>query len=265
MLPNEILLYIFEYLPPSSLISVSICSQKFYHLTYPLLLRSPQIDSLKKLMKLSSNRNVSSIRNLILHLQPLTRKSLELSCVFKEICIATHLHTLDISFCKGISNLDLKKLAPYLSNLVSLNVSGGFRDDKTVLSLLRSCSGSLLHLSVAWNPPLTDASLILIASYCTKLQSLDLSGCLVSDFGVLGLSRNFKDLVYNHGPVNLKNSAFELCDFQSSNVIYSGSSPTLKLVSLKRLNVSSCTLVSHTLISHLKTSHPTLEIGCFKI
>ncbi|KAJ3270813.1 hypothetical protein HK104_004851, partial [Borealophlyctis nickersoniae] len=62
-----------------------------------------------------------------------------------------NLTTLDISFCKGISNYTLQKCAYSLRHLTSLNLAGGGRSEICVIRLARECASTLRRLGLGWN------------------------------------------------------------------------------------------------------------------
>ncbi|KAI8908114.1 hypothetical protein DFJ77DRAFT_164842 [Powellomyces hirtus] len=98
-----------------------------------------------------------------------------------------HLATLDLGFCKGVSNFALQRCAHALRSLTSLNLAGGGRSEICVIKLASECRG-LRRLGLGWNSAVTDFCVREVGRWCPLLEWIDLSGCYgVGDTGILWL------------------------------------------------------------------------------
>ncbi|CAI2184670.1 12793_t:CDS:2 [Funneliformis geosporum] len=105
--------------------------------------------------------------------------------------ILQSLHTINLSFVKGITNGYLTKLlSPFFNNVRTLNLAGGSRSDTCLSSIIPNCS-KVQNLSLAWNTSLSDASINKIATICgDRLRTLDLTNCeKVSDRSMHSISK----------------------------------------------------------------------------
>ncbi|KAJ3008770.1 hypothetical protein HKX48_008341 [Thoreauomyces humboldtii] len=100
-----------------------------------------------------------------------------------------HLTTLDLGFCKGVSNFALQRCAHSLRTLTSLNLAGGGRSEICVIKLASECRG-LKRLGLGWNSAVTDFCVREVGRWCRQLEWVDLSGCYgVGDMGVMWLAK----------------------------------------------------------------------------
>ncbi|TPX64562.1 hypothetical protein SpCBS45565_g05833 [Spizellomyces sp. 'palustris'] len=100
-----------------------------------------------------------------------------------------HLTTLDLAFCKGVSNFALQRCAHALRSLVSLNLAGGGRSEICIIKVARECT-NLKRLGLGWNEAVGDFCVREVGRWCPRLEWIDLSGCWrVGDVGVVGLVR----------------------------------------------------------------------------
>ncbi|KAJ3177804.1 hypothetical protein HDU87_004326 [Geranomyces variabilis] len=98
-----------------------------------------------------------------------------------------HLATLDLGFCKGVSNFALQRCAHALRSLTSLNLAGGGRSEICVIKLASECR-DLKRLGLGWNSAVTDFCVREVGRWCPNLEWIDLSGCYgVGDTGVMWL------------------------------------------------------------------------------
>ncbi|KAJ3154357.1 hypothetical protein HDU89_008425 [Geranomyces variabilis] len=98
-----------------------------------------------------------------------------------------HLATLDLGFCKGVSNFALQRCAHALRSLTSLNLAGGGRSEICVIKLASECR-DLKRLGLGWNSAVTDFCVREVGRWCPNLEWIDLSGCYgVGDTGVIWL------------------------------------------------------------------------------
>ena len=97
---------------------------------------------------------------------------------------------LDMGFCKAVRNNEFIAVKEYCTKLESLNLSGGSRSDRIMISIAPKTT-NLKKLSLAWNVHLSDLTLFSIAQNCHKLQSIDLSHCTdISDDGIKAIALN---------------------------------------------------------------------------
>jgi EIN3-binding F-box protein len=152
-------------------------------------------------------------------------KSLSLSkCVgIKDICsapaqlpVCKSLRSLAIKDCPGFTDASLAVVGMICPQLENVNLSGlsavtdsGFLPlikssnsglvnvdlngcenltDAAVSALVKAHGASLAHLSLEGCSKITDASLFAISESCSQLAELDLSNCMVSDYGVAVLA-----------------------------------------------------------------------------
>ncbi|KAI9324784.1 hypothetical protein DFJ73DRAFT_768013 [Zopfochytrium polystomum] len=105
-----------------------------------------------------------------------------------------HLSTLDLGFCKGVTNFALQRCAHALSRLTALNLAGGGRSEICVIKVARECGPSLKRLGLGWNPAVGDFCVKEVVRLCPGLEWLDLSGChRVGDFSCLAIVRRPTD------------------------------------------------------------------------
>jgi EIN3-binding F-box protein len=75
------------------------------------------------------------------------------------------------------------------SGLVNVDLNGCENlTDAAVSALVKAHGCSLAHLSLEGCSKITDASLFAISESCSQLAELDLSNCMVSDYGVAVLA-----------------------------------------------------------------------------
>lgn len=141
----------------------------------------------------------------------------------KDICAAPaqlpvckSLRSLTIEDCPGFTDASLAVVGMICPQLENVNLSGlgavtdnGFLPlikssesglvkvdlngcenltDAAVSALVKAHGSSLAHLSLEGCSKITDASLFAISESCSQLAELDLSNCMVSDYGVAVLS-----------------------------------------------------------------------------
>ncbi|ORY01462.1 RNI-like protein [Basidiobolus meristosporus CBS 931.73] len=139
----------------------------------------------------ASRRYASLVRTIdFTQLDEVYRNSTTLSQYLVRLIpiVRTNLQRLDLGFSKGVKNFDLQRLAPWLSNLTSLNLAGGGRTDIVLTKLSKHCP-KLTHLSVSWNSQLTDFGFVEMARNCRELRALDLTNCAqISDTGIMALA-----------------------------------------------------------------------------
>ncbi|KAJ3349543.1 hypothetical protein HDU91_006374 [Kappamyces sp. JEL0680] len=177
----------------------------------------------------------------------------------------TNLTVLDLSFCKGISNSVLVRMAPFLRGIQTLNLAGGGRSDACLLAILRNCQSSLQSLNLSWNVSITDATLVFIGIYCSSLKSLDLSGCSkITDLGLMSLSRDMiRHLPFTEQPLTeqplvlpVTKGSLECTRSVSRDPSLLPRSDALKAGltnSLERLNIACCNSISSLGIDTLFT------------
>ncbi|CAL5053660.1 unnamed protein product [Urochloa decumbens] len=103
--------------------------------------------------------------------------------------------------CPQLENVNLSGLAAVTDNgflplikssesgLVNVDLNGCENlTDAAVSALVKAHGGSLAHLSLEGCSKITDASLFAISESCSQLAELDLSNCMVSDYGVAVLA-----------------------------------------------------------------------------
>ncbi|KAJ3197254.1 hypothetical protein HK101_005026 [Irineochytrium annulatum] len=99
------------------------------------------------------------------------------------------LTTLDLSFCKGVSNFSLQRSAHRLTSLEALNLAGGCRSEICVIKIATECP-RLRRLGLGWNTALGDFCVREVARLCPLLEWLDLSGCgKIGDSGCTGIAK----------------------------------------------------------------------------
>ena len=121
-----------------------------------------------------------------------SRHSTELSTHLSRLLSVSTLNltSLDISFCKGISNYTLQKCAQALRHLQYVNLAGGGRSEICVIRIATQCGSRLKGLGLGWNDNVGDFCVKEVGRLCTQLEWVDLSGCWrVGDVGVAGLAR----------------------------------------------------------------------------
>jgi EIN3-binding F-box protein len=141
----------------------------------------------------------------------------------KDICsapaqlpVCKSLRSLTIKDCPGFTDASLAVVGMICPQLENVNLSGlgavtdnGFLPlinssesglvkvdlngcenltDSAVCALVKAHGSSLAHLSLEGCSKVTDASLFAISESCSQLAELDLSNCMVSDYGVAVLS-----------------------------------------------------------------------------
>lgn len=104
--------------------------------------------------------------------------------------ICPHLENLDLS---GLGAVTDDGLLPLIrsseSGLVHVDLNGCENlTDAAISALVKAHGTSLAHLSLEGCSKITDASLFAISESCSELAELDLSNCMVSDYGVAVLS-----------------------------------------------------------------------------
>ncbi|XP_062229185.1 EIN3-binding F-box protein 1-like [Phragmites australis] len=105
------------------------------------------------------------------------------------------------TICPQLENVNLSGLGPVTDNgflplikssesgLVNVDLNGCENlTDVTVSALVKAHGSSLAHLSLEGCSKITDASLFAISESCSQLAELDLSNCMVSDYGVAVLA-----------------------------------------------------------------------------
>ncbi|RIB07972.1 hypothetical protein C2G38_2045560 [Gigaspora rosea] len=160
-----------ENLPSSQQQSSSTTASLIFH-PYAAYIRTLDLTYLTE-----HDRNNSSLSSHLLRLLPLIHME--------------SLHTLNLSFVKGITNSYLTKLlSPFFNCVRTLNLAGGSRSDTCLSSIIPHCH-QIQHLSLAWNTSLSDASINKIASVCGgRLRTLDLTNCeKVSDRSMLSIAK----------------------------------------------------------------------------
>ncbi|RGB32369.1 hypothetical protein C1646_762954 [Rhizophagus diaphanus] len=214
--PPEIIYHIFEILRTlyqPSLFSCILVNHQWNAIGTNVLWNSPKFThmrSLDKFIKIIENSPSSSnfqqqstvyhpyatyIRTLDLtYLTEHDRNNSSLSSHLLRLLPLIHienLHTLNLSFVKGITNNYLTKLlSPFFNNVRTLNLAGGSRSDTCLSSIIPNCS-RIQNLSLAWNTSLSDASINKIATICgDRLRTLDLTNCeKVSDRSMYSISQ----------------------------------------------------------------------------
>ncbi|KAI8822626.1 uncharacterized protein EV422DRAFT_407696 [Fimicolochytrium jonesii] len=110
-----------------------------------------------------------------------------------------NLTTLDLGFCKGVSNFALQRCAHHLKSLLNLNLAGGGRSEICVIKIATECR-KLKRLGLGWNSAVTDFCIREVGRWCTELEWIDLSGCYgVGDAGVVWLVRGLTASISNAG------------------------------------------------------------------
>ncbi|KAI4971428.1 hypothetical protein ZWY2020_002342 [Hordeum vulgare] len=104
--------------------------------------------------------------------------------------ICPHLENLDLS---GLGAVTDDGLLPLIrsseSGLVHVDLNGCENlTDAAISALVKAHGTSLAHLSLEGCSKITDASLFAISESCSELAELDLSNCMVSDYGVAVLA-----------------------------------------------------------------------------
>ncbi|CAM0910092.1 unnamed protein product [Alopecurus aequalis] len=104
--------------------------------------------------------------------------------------ICPHLENLDLS---GLGAVTDNGLLPLIrsseSGLVNVDLNGCENlTDASISALVKAHGSSLVHLSLESCSKVTDASLFAISESCCELGELDLSNCMVSDYGVAVLA-----------------------------------------------------------------------------
>jgi hypothetical protein len=200
LFPAEILLQILKFLSKSELLSAAKASRKVSEIALKLIYENIDLDDPKSLLVIAALPNLRA-RVFSLKLSSLPEKdrnSKSLGNTFAKLFVddkATSISRLDLAFCKGISNQVMTAVAPKLTKLQYLNISGSCRTDSCLIRILRSCGASLRELNISWNCQVTDAAMLFIGRYCPNLITLDISGCSFSDVGVVCLS---KSLIKDH-------------------------------------------------------------------
>ncbi|CAG8545111.1 12994_t:CDS:2 [Funneliformis caledonium] len=172
--PTELIYHVFEILRTlhqPSLFSCILVNHQWNAIGTNVLWNSP------KFTHMQHDRNNASLSSHLLRLLPLIHTE--------------NLHTLNLSFVKGITNGYLTKLlSPFFNNVRTLNLAGGSRSDTCLSSIIPNC-GKVQNLSLAWNTSLSDASINKIATICgDRLRTLDLTNCeKVSDRSMHSISR----------------------------------------------------------------------------
>lgn len=114
-----------------------------------------------------------------------------------------HLQTLELKNCTQLQDKDVKVCFDIVNNyntglrssLTSVDFGGCDRlTDEGVYAICNSLGAALYHLNIS-GANITDVSSQIIASYCGRLRSLDLSNCIsLTDNTVHNLSRNVSAL-----------------------------------------------------------------------
>ncbi|KAI9101891.1 hypothetical protein DFS34DRAFT_683989 [Phlyctochytrium arcticum] len=165
-----------------------------------------------------------------------------------------HLSTLDLAFCKGVSNFALQRCAHSLRHLTSLNLAGGGRSEICIIKVARECRG-LKRLGLAWNDQVGDFCVREVGRWCRELEWLDLSGCWrVGDGGVQGLVRGLASsstIPYSTSGIKLCSSSLQTQQSSSSNTTTTKMEITPPLVPSNAPPLPNSRLTSHS------TSPPT--------
>jgi hypothetical protein len=132
------------------------------------------------LVKLPTSTNIKHL-TLSATFPEAHRYSQKLSTLFSSFILTVpgstyNLKTLDIAFCKSISNFTLQRCAHLLRNLENLNLSGGGRSEICVIKVARECR-QLKRLGLGWNSAVGDFCVKEVVRLCEQLEWLDLSGC----------------------------------------------------------------------------------------
>ncbi|CAG8518470.1 3157_t:CDS:2 [Diversispora eburnea] len=200
--PPEIIYHIFEILHilhQPSLFSCILVNHQWNAIGTNVLWNSPKFTHMpSSTASLTSSLNhpySSYIRTLDLtHLTEHDRNNSSLSSHLLRLLPLIHtenLHTLNLSFVKGITNSYLTKLlSPFFNCIRTLNLAGGSRSDTCLSSIIPHCH-QIQNLSLAWNTSLSDASINKISTVCgDKLRTLDLTNCeKVSDRSMNSISQ----------------------------------------------------------------------------
>ncbi|KAJ1970234.1 hypothetical protein IWQ62_000061 [Dispira parvispora] len=177
-----------------------------------------------------------------------SRLSRLMACTLRYIRISS-LQTLDLGFCKGLSNYHLQRLAPQLGSLETLNLAGSGRQD-IVLAKLVQHTPRLTRLSLAWNIQLTTFGIIQLAHRCPQLQYLDLSHCsLVEDTAVIALATRCRQL-----QVLYVSYCHSLTDVAIMTILH-------HCAHLRVLNALGCPGVSQALLDEIPERYPKLLIN----
>ncbi|KAL5225702.1 hypothetical protein ABZP36_012341 [Zizania latifolia] len=104
--------------------------------------------------------------------------------------ICPHLENVDLSGLGAVTDNGLLPLIKSSeSGLVHVDLNGCENlTDATVSALVKAHGSSLARLGLEGCSKITDASLFVISEGCTDLAELDLSNCMVSDYGVAVLA-----------------------------------------------------------------------------
>lgn len=226
--PPELLLQIFSHFDPPSrdttaflsptsttaaLCSCTLVSRWWNRVATRVLWRRPRLYDTPKFSKLvqtteQTSNNLTSIQtytytDLIQHL-PLSqtlsephRHNIKLSPLLTRLLSLPNLQltTLDLAFCKGVTNFALQRCAHALKSLESLNLAGGGRSEICVIKLASECR-NLKRLGLGWNDGVGNFCIREVGRWCRSLEWIDLSGCYnVGDAGVIGLVRGLAGVV----------------------------------------------------------------------
>ncbi|OEL30520.1 EIN3-binding F-box protein 1, partial [Dichanthelium oligosanthes] len=122
-------------------------------------------------------------------------KALSLAkCIgIKDICSAPAQLPLENVNLSGLGAVTDNGFLPLIksseSGLVNVDLNGCENlTDAAVSALVKAHGGTLAHLSLEGCSKITDASLFAISESCSQLAELDLSNCMVSDYGVAVLA-----------------------------------------------------------------------------
>ena len=215
--PPEIIYHIFEILRTlhqSSLFSCILVNHQWNAIGTNVLWNSPKFTHMRSLDKFIktienslSSSNSSQQQSTVYHPYATYIRTLDLTYLTEHdrnnSSLSSHLlrllplihtenlHTLNLSFVKGITNSYLTKLlSPFFNNVRTLNLAGGSRSDTCLSTIIPNC-GKVQNLSLAWNTSLSDASINKIATTCGgRLRTLDLTNCeKVSDRSMHSISQ----------------------------------------------------------------------------
>jgi hypothetical protein len=214
--PAEVMLRILSYLPLGTQRQCIRVSRRWHNLVSYIMYYSPRLSTMISFERLvdtliagheaalkddtdtiKSHNYTHLVRRMDLaHMDEQFRCAPGLSRQLSRVIphIRQSLRALNLGFCKGARNYDLQRLAPMLSNLTLLNLSGGGRTDIVVSKIVKHCP-RLQRLSIAWNGSISDFGCAEIANCCPRLRVLDLTCCTgITDTGILAIIEGCRDL-----------------------------------------------------------------------
>ncbi|KQK17750.1 EIN3-binding F-box protein 1 [Brachypodium distachyon] len=154
--------------------------------------------------------------------------------------ICPHLENVDLSGLAAVTDNGLLPLIKSSeSGLIHVDLNGCENlTDASISALVKAHGNSLTHLSLEGCSKISDASLFAISESCCELAELDLSNCMVSDYGVAVLA--------SAGQLKLRVLSLSGCfKVTQKSVPFLGSMP----VSLEGLNLQFNFIGNHNIAS----------------